>query len=66
MQSTTAYSWTFIIYILQLYLSLVFDFFQMYLKRFWDLVVNDFVENFKYYLLVIKTTSITETRERKS
>ena len=45
----------------------VFDFFQIYLKRFWDLVVDDFVENFKCYLLVIKSISTTEiVREKKS
>ena len=49
MQSATIYSWTFIIYILQLTvsMSLVFDFFEIYLTWFWDLVVDDFVENFK-------------------
>ena len=46
--------------------SLVFDFFQIYLKQFWDLVVHDFVENFKCYFLVIKITSITEIKEKKS
>ena len=46
-------------------MSLVFDFFQTYFKRFWVLVVDDFVENFKYYFLVIETTSITEIRKKK-
>ena len=46
MQSATIYYGTYI-YILQLSISLVLDFFQIYLKRFWDLVVYDFVKNLK-------------------
>ena len=47
-------------------MPLVFDFFQIYLKRFRDLIVDDFVKNFTCYLLVIKTISIIEIRKKKS
>ena len=35
------------IHILELCLSLVLDYFQIYLKRFWDLVVDDFYRKFQ-------------------
>ncbi len=40
-------------------MSLVFVFFQIYLRQFLGLVIYDFVENFKCYLLIIKRVLIT-------
>jgi hypothetical protein len=46
-------------------MSLVFVFFLIYLELYLGLVIYDFVENFKRYLLIIKRASITGIIQEK-
>jgi hypothetical protein len=47
-------------------MSLVSALFQIYVKLFLDIVIDDFVENFKRYLLIIKRALIIGIIEKKS